>query len=383
VAPSMNLRMFRPTASTWSRRVAAASLAAAVLAGCSQNNPSPTNDTKAPPSGDRPAGSVATAVPSGTALPPADFRCSPSVPPADAPPNSCTCKAGDTTSSPDWHTQGAELQGTGITGCATSKRAVVRELLLAGMTKNGQPVSGAKVENGRLTGTYCGAALPPAEWAGVIVQGTIACVNGPTTPAVSARIVAAVPNPSPGVEDTYLYAVELKSPDTNAWIPACAEGAPAIAMAGYWNNSGARQSSSDKFTFACTNAALGKCYDWGYVPWKDESRAKLHAACTRMAMADYPSNGTAYTENGTLVNVWDSAGIQMKGPASASPGATFEAAWNAAGLVCIAHARVSTKSVPAGFCNVPKCDSDGALPPAAAGPFVFNSSLPHSPPFCP
>ena len=360
--------------------VALASLLPLAFLGCPCPQ-CPDGGTPPQPSCSGAASGATTA--SGTTSGPA--ACVPPAPAPTAAQDSCTCKVPDTGAGPDWHQQSAELAGTGITGCAGSPRARVRTFTLASAKKGGQIVDGARVDKGRLAGNYCGAPLAPMDWVGVELEGDIACVNGSGDKPVTARITAVMPHPDLDVPDTALYSVEIKSPDTGAWTPACADGAPAIPLAGMWSNTALRVGlvASDppamqgKVTFACTNAAIGKCYQWGYVPWRDAEHATLHAACTRMARADYCGNGTAYTTNGTAVDVWDTAKIQLRSPPSAA--APFEAAWGPNGAVCRSHARVSTASKPGCYCALPVCADDSALPASATGPLVFDSSAPKTP----
>src|SRR5437868_2861971 len=80
-------------------------------------------------------------------------------------------------------------------------------------------------------------------------------------------------------DDLWSYSVSYQA--SGAWYPLCgvdAQGAPvgALAMAGLWDQrqgvsgatgGGSWSSSSGAFTFACRNAAIGKCAVAGYKPW--------------------------------------------------------------------------------------------------------------------
>lgn len=63
-----------------------------------------------------------------------------------------------------------------------------------------------------------------------------------------------------------------------------------------------------------------------------------HQACTRMLRGDYCGDGQAHTKNGTMIDLYDTAGIQSSDP---DPGMTFEAAWGKDGAVCVSRTRLA------------------------------------------
>lgn len=278
---------------------------------------------------------------------------------ADAPTEgSCTCRKSASGSAGEFHNQGSQLEGAGIVGCEESLKARVRQISLVGVKRGGASVQNARVEKGTLVGEMGGAALDPADWAGVTFSANIDCLQDGSKREISARITGVLKDPVE--QDTYLYAVDVRSPDTGAWVPACDGGLFAIPVAGTWDDAGSHVTAQDKFVFACKGGAIEKCYHWGYAPWKDAKYEKLHAACTRMARADYCSDGTPHTEDGSWIDVSDSENIKLPGgapPAGAPPSPTFEAAWGPNGLVCINHLRYSTAGTPPCFCYVPHCES--------------------------
>jgi len=95
------------------------------------------------------------------------------------------------------------------------------------------------------------------------------------------------------------------------------------------------------FVLACTSGAQGKCLRFGYLPWEigpdGVSKADRYNACIHMIRADYCGDGTPTTRDGTLVDVFDDAGIQR---AERKPGFSFEAAWTAKGAACVARVRI-------------------------------------------
>jgi hypothetical protein len=99
----------------------------------------------------------------------------------------------------------------------------------------------------------------------------------------------------------------------------------------------------ERFTFACADAAIGKCVDWGYQPWRSAERCEdgecwsvagqdYLDTCTRLVRADYCGDGTSETTDGQSINVYDDVGIEDR----ATTGAwAFEAAWDPNGATCL------------------------------------------------
>ena len=117
----------------------------------------------------------------------------------------------------------------------------------------------------------------------------------------------------------------------------------------------------------CAESAAAKCARWGYRPWEaadpahPDAARDLHAACTRMARADYCGDGRSATRKGTDVNHWDRESRVPRG--APRSGVSFEAAWTPRGAACMSHARwpEETKPCPArgssslNEYNVPVC----------------------------
>jgi hypothetical protein len=162
--------------------------------------------------------------------------------------------------------------------------------------------------------------------------------------------------------DTWHYTVSYWA---EGWKPLCpadegsAQGLAAIALAGRWDyrhgvvGGGAHVSEPGMITFACVNAALGKCVRFGYAPWRQTvqctsegvcqsvSLAEHHQACTRMLRADYCGDGRSFTRDGMLINLYDGAGIQLDTESWAT-----EAEWDAQGARCISQRRLGASSGP-------------------------------------
>jgi hypothetical protein len=147
-------------------------------------------------------------------------------------------------------------------------------------------------------------------------------------------------------EDTSLvfYNFSSRNPRSGAWQPICEpdyEGKTlGFLLQAETTPTGEYLPSEETYSLQCTSGASGKCVRWGYKPWaKGPDGRSLwahHQACTRMARADYCGNGTPYTKNGTLINLYDPLQIQIS---ETLPGFQFEAAWEPQGAVCVRKVR--------------------------------------------
>jgi hypothetical protein len=159
----------------------------------------------------------------------------------------------------------------------------------------------------------------------------------------------------------------------------CGAQGRGLFVAGVWDDQGRR---SDRrtvggktigLTFSCTTGVIAKCVVWGYRPW--EVGAELHEACTRMARADYCGDGVPHTREGTLIDMFDARGIQVREP---RPGLTFEAAWGPEGAVCVRQPRyievndAGQEQYPSCWASKPRCESWQAA--MAAGAVLGNES---------
>ncbi len=164
----------------------------------------------------------------------------------------------------------------------------------------------------------------------------------------------------------YRFAVSYQAKE--GWLPLCGTdeaGMPVLAMPlnGTWEyregiEGGGEWSDSDTlFTFACEGYVLAKCVEMGYEPWaegklcdpagngSDCEKATLqarHQACARALRADYCGDGTSYTVDGMLINLYDGVGIRTD-----SEEWQLEAEWDEDGAVCLAAQRVPSLPTPA------------------------------------
>lgn len=146
-----------------------------------------------------------------------------------------------------------------------------------------------------------------------------------------------------------LYRVEYRDPQSGSWWNVCTparaaaqdgQGAWALALAGTWDQTGARVDAAGGFTLACESGVLAKCVmSWGYAPWASRDGQSLrpyHQACTRMARADYCGDGQTHTREQTLIDVYDGIGVERP---TRDAKLSFEAAWDEDGATCIARTR--------------------------------------------
>lgn len=162
--------------------------------------------------------------------------------------------------------------------------------------------------------------------------------------------------------------LESADPDVwGAWDDACLDGADnptkAILLKGDWSSPTYSRITTTEAdlatTWACRGGALAKCVEWGYHPEGVVSSTVLsdhHQACTRLVRADYCGNGDHHTENGTLIDVADSLGIQTHDTTW-----DIEAAWGADGALCVNDPRKtywSRTDALTACSSVPSCDAN-------------------------
>jgi hypothetical protein len=105
---------------------------------------------------------------------------------------------------------------------------------------------------------------------------------------------------------------------------------------------------ASQFSLACKGAAIAKCAELGYKPFKtatecnsvgqchEVSLAPVHQACVRMVRADYCGDGASHTYVGTEIDVYDALRIKNE---DATVDGTIEAEWGVDGASCVLHTR--------------------------------------------
>lgn len=231
------------------------------------------------------------------------------------------------------------MNGTSLQGAAMEPGVVSR--ITIGCTDVGD----LHLEGSELVGTLGGKTVRGAELVGATITTT-----DPLGVSSLAVIAAVERDPKDTTRSTSLYRLRGRDPVSGALVDLCAPDPDgirgAVAVAGRWNASGARETGVSSITLGCTSAALGKCARLGYRPWLSSNGASLadaHQACTRMLRFDYCGDGNAHTQDGTEIDFYDRIGINQKDP---DPLLLFDAAWTPDGAYCIERQRWLRLSVP-------------------------------------
>jgi hypothetical protein len=191
-----------------------------------------------------------------------------------------------------------------------------------GFSANGAPIS-ITISGPPLSGPD----LVDSIWTGKLSDGTTAQL----------RVDEALQG-SGANRDVWSYRFAISIGDE--WRSLCADTSDyhqfADSVGGTWNpaigvpGGGAYDASAPQFSLACRGSSIAKCVEFGYKPWT--GHADELAACVRALRADYCGNGSSYTVDGTLVNIFDDAGIQPDSAAWVP-----EAEWTPNGAVCISN----------------------------------------------
>jgi hypothetical protein len=146
-------------------------------------------------------------------------------------------------------------------------------------------------------------------------------------------------------DDIYLYTIYYRQPATGEWASLCPldiYGDPRAMAVPLNPNDWTSDASRAAFAFACTGSGVAaKCArNWGYKPWKTVTEnvwnpttgftstqvplAPFYNACLVAARANYCQDGNSYTQNGTLVDLFDTLdGFTSINPTAGLPFAPF------------------------------------------------------------
>ncbi|HMG19875.1 MAG TPA: ADYC domain-containing protein [Kofleriaceae bacterium] len=190
----------------------------------------------------------------------------------------------------------------------------------SGLGSNGQPI-GISVSGPPLTG----AGMAGSTWTGRLSNGG----------TVALRLDAAVQGTGSNAD---VWSYRISASVDGAWKPLCLDhaGNPSFAdsVPGTWNvgqgvpGGGSYHPESSQFSIACKGSSISKCVELGYKPWA--GRDPEMAACVRAMRADYCGDGTPYTVDGTIINIFDEAGIVADAVAWVP-----EAVWTPDGAACV------------------------------------------------
>ena len=267
--------------------------------------------------------------------------------------------------------QGVTLQGTTLQG-VTLQGTTLQGTTLQGVTLQGTNISGFQMVDGNKL-TREGMDLIGTEWK-IKVDGKDA-KNKPTSEIFILRFDDIYPDPFyPDEDDMFHYMISYKVQNAQTWTPLCRDlnnnaAIAAIPLQNYWNATTGDRIDDDKvISFACTNAVLAKCVEWGYRPWESAWRCRAndwetpegcdlisledyHQACTRMARADYCGTGTPWTVNGTTIDIIDHLYPQIQ--SQEAPGWQIEAEWGPDGAECLQDIRQQAWKAQGQY---PKCE---------------------------
>lgn len=248
-----------------------------------------------------------------------------------------------------------QVQSTWLGQDAVAQQPVLEQVWLEGSTFHG--TSGGQL--------FSGQDFVLAHFLGNMGDGS----------QVELRVDAAAPGVGVSA-DVWTYQVSYLSHADGQWHPIChdasGEAVAAIAVSGSWDYrqglpgvGGRKYENPNVFTFACEGAAIAKCIRFGYKPWASAGGVNLaehHQACTRLVRADYCGDGSSYTVNGQLVNVYDAVGVQQDTETWG-----MEAEWGTEGALCFtdhnrAQAPVSCPNAPVKpQCGTQEAFSSGTL----------------------
>lgn len=215
----------------------------------------------------------------------------------------------------------------------------------------------------------------PADWSAATLIGQAHCTSlRHRNQVVDVKVrIREVSSKRIGGANVQTYHVELE--DRGRVMNACRDPDDvALAVNGYWDETGAHVIDGNSFSLACTERDIATCLDAGYVDDPgDPTSYALFKACTRMLRADYCGNGTSHTADGTFVTIYDNRKIVAD---DQLPPLVFEAAWSSKGAFCMARPRWANKA-PICPTPIPECPPDMSRDTArslADVPLVFNES---------
>jgi hypothetical protein len=274
------------------------------------------------------------------------------------------------------------FRGKSLNGKSLNGKSLNGEWLngksLNGKSLNGVSLVGVELADELADVELVGTALVGTDHAGDVIvgQGWV----GAVIPAqvgderIDLRIAAVEPDATDATIEWYVLEYEGES--------ICGEGGRGLFVGGVWDESGARHESwadadDISHTFSCETGVLAKCVEWGYA--QHTAGVAAHQTCTRMARADYCGSGEPHTVDGTVIDVFDTLGVQQS---DASLDLAFEAGWGPDGALCVSQPRwlelASDGEEIAVSCweQLPACDT--AEDAIAAGATLMNRSAPQT-----
>ena len=255
---------------------------------------------------------------------------------------------------------------------------MIRRLAALLLTAFAAPASAATltVEGTQFVLTDAGNRLTSAELVGAVLE-----MKGPDGTPLTVRIDAVAPAKERAVTLLHTLSVQHDDGSFAAMCEADSAGRQAgFPVAGAFDAQGRYTRPPGAWFLTCTSGSQAKCILWGYDPSapgpRGEDLAPFYQACQNLVRAAYDGDGEAHTRDGTAIDLWDVAGIQIPDTVD-DPAFEFEAGWGTGGAVCVAHTRIpeilpldvllaSAPELRAAPCNEAEAGRRGAL--------IFNRS---------
>ncbi|MFL5416790.1 MAG: ADYC domain-containing protein [Myxococcales bacterium] len=260
---------------------------------------------------------------------------------------------------------GKSINGKSINGSMLNGKSIngtdLTDVYLMSVQWDSPQIDGATVEGVSLhgtvfTGSLGGTNLNPADFAHAVFHGQLSDGTNLNVRFDQYALLSTTGG------DLNSYAVSYET--DSGWVSLCgteADGSPvmAIPVNGQFDYSqgtstgGVYDSSGPVFTPTCRHYAAAKCVEMGYQPWAT-SPAPLEAyfqTCTRVLRADYCGDGTSFTVDGTLINIYDRLGVQTDTETWMG-----EAEWGPKGALCMAPQQLdrfqNTNSTPSCYATL-------------------------------
>ena len=257
---------------------------------------------------------------------------------------------------------GTLLNGKSINGTKLSD-VYLKSVQWASPKIGDASVADVSLQGTIFTGSLGSKKLAPADFIGAVFQAQLSD-GGHLDVRFDDYALLSTPE---GDVNTYAVSYETDS----GWEPLCGtepDGSPvmAIPVNGRFNYMEGTGSGGDYdpggpiFTPACRHYAAAKCVELGYRPWvtSPQELDSYFQTCTRVLRADYCGDGTSYTVDGTLIDIYDQLGVQ-----SDTETWLGEAEWGPKGALCMAPQQYdrfrNTNSTPSCYSKLvlPTCGS--------------------------